>query len=483
MKIPAFIVNAIATSRSEWLRNLLLGGVVRDIDKECGHPYTVTVDDCYRAYRRGDVAARVVEIYPDESWCEDPQIYETEDQKETEFEKRWQELVETLPIFPVLHRADVLCGIGRFGVILLGIDDGQELDKPIAAINEKGEPVGTPEHKLLYMRPLDETVVKVKETQRDVSNPRYGLPTFYEVMFSEPNPATDTSTSAPPATRPVNVHWSRVIHLADNRFNSEVYGMPRLERVFNRMLDLKKIAGGSGEMFWKGGFPGLSLETQPGLGDDVELDTEKTKEELLKYMEGLQRYIATTNMTAKSLLVQVADPSPHAMLQLKLIAIAMAVPWRVFAGSEQAQLASEQDTRAWNKRLNRRREEYLSPFVIRPFVDRLIRLGVLPNPGEGFIVDWGDLNAPSDKEQAEVAKVQTEALANYTQKGVDLLIPPFLFLTLVMGYSDEEAKSIVADAEARQTELGVDLGERNAEAEEEMDEEEIARNGEISSRI
>ena len=38
-----------------------------------------------------------------------------------------------------------------------------------------------------------------------------------------------------------------------------------------------------------------------------------------------------------------------------------------------------------------RQEGYLTPFVIRPFVDRLIALGVLPTPEEGYIVFWPDL--------------------------------------------------------------------------------------------
>jgi len=64
-------------------------------------------------------------------------------------------------------------------------------------------------------------------------------------------------------------------------------------------------------------------------------------------------------------------------------------------------------------------------------------------PTAGFIVDWGDLNGMSDKEQADVGKIQTEAMSKYAQSGLDTLIPPFLYFTLVLGMSDKEAKAIV----------------------------------------
>ena len=437
MKVSSLIRN-LMTSRAHWLSKLL--DPRREIDRECGHPEVIEISDYSKMYRRGDVAARVVSLYPDEAWSEDPLIYETEEDEVTAFETAWNDLIEQVPLFPNLHRADVLSGIGRFGVLLIGIDDGLSLDQSVPTINDKGELVGGGEFHLIYLRPLDESVVKISSIEADVTNPRYGLPTTYEINFVDSNLGIGMETTQ----RSIKVHWSRIIHLADNRLNSEVFGMPRLEKVFNRILDLKKIAGGSGEMFWKGGFPGLSMETQPTSGDEeITIDKEATKEQMEAYMNGLQRYLATEGLTARSLTVQVADPTPHMTLQLKLISVAMSVPWRVFVGSEAAQLASEQDIRSWNRRLNRRREEYLSPYVVRPFVERLILMGILPMPKAGFIVDWGDLNGMSDKEQADVGKIQTEAMSKYAQSGLDTLIPPFLYFTLVLGMSDKEAKAIV----------------------------------------
>lgn len=436
MKVASLIKNALF-SRSAWLQSLL--DPKRDIDAECGHPVEIGLSDYSKAFRRGDVASRVVSVYPDESWTDDPQVYEQEDIEETKFEKEWIRLTQRIPIYPQLHRADVLSGIGRFSIILLGFDDGLGLEEAVAGVDEKGVKTGGKNHQLIYMRSLDETVVKITEAQQDPSNPRYGLPVFYEVNFVEPNGEMNMVSET---SKKVKVHWSRVLHIVDNRMNSEVYGLPRMEKVWNRLLDLKKIAGGSSEMFWKGGFPGLSMETQPGLDEEIEIDKEATKEQMEKYMNGLQRYLATTGMNVKSLSVQIADPAPHVATQLKLIATSLGIPWRVFVGSEAAQLASEQDTRAWNRRINRRREEYLSPYMLRPFIERMILVGTLPPVTDGFIIDWGDLNGLSDKEQADVGKTQTEAMKAYAESGLDTLITPVHYFTMILGMTDKEAKAI-----------------------------------------
>jgi hypothetical protein len=422
--------------RQLWLRRQL--DPRRNIDQECGHPELLQVADFKQAFLRGDVAKRVVTLLPEESWSDTPDIYETEDEEETEFEKAWMELEDQLQVLSMLERVDTLSGIGRFGILLLGIGDGATLNVPAPGINPvTGEAgAGGREQKLLFLRAFDESLIVVKELETNTSSPRFGHPTLYEITFED-------MTGSPMSGKQL-VHWTRVIHVVDNRMCSEIYGMPRMEVVFNRLLDVKKIGGGSGEMFWKGGFPGISLESSPGVDETVEFDADATKTQLEAYMNGLQRYLATVGMSAKSLTTQVADPGPHLEVQLKLIAIAMGVPWRVFIGSEAAQLASEQDSRSWNRRLNRRRTKYLNPFVITPVIDRLIALGVLPEPEE-LCVDWPDLNTLGDKDKAEVAQKKSDALAKYVQSGSDIVVPPFHYLTLVLGFTEDEARSIIEE--------------------------------------
>ncbi|GAH57202.1 unnamed protein product, partial [marine sediment metagenome] len=172
-------------------------------------------------------------------------------------------------------------------------------------------------------------------------------------------------------------------------------------------------------------------------------DTEKVtlREEFENYSQGLQRYLAIAGVKAKSLSPQVADPKGHIEAQVKMIAISLGIPYRIFIGTEEAKLASVQDMETWNKRVAKRQEGYVTPMLIRSLVDRLMIYGVLPEIEEYFI-DWPDLNIPSDKDKAEVAKLKTEAMSKYVQAGVDGLIAPREFLTMILDMTGDEADAI-----------------------------------------
>jgi hypothetical protein len=430
-----------ATMRSQFLSKLL--DPRRDIDDECGYPKVVTAEQYRLLYDREGIAERVVNVYPFESWALDPEIYETEDADETEFEAAWDALNDDYHCYAYLQRVDELSGIGHYGVLLLGLGDGAELSDPVDGMDEAGQQVGKPQHSLLYLRVFDESLVDIASYETDPTNPRFGFPTAYNITFHDPNLQESGAVATQDQTTK-RVHWHRVLHVADNRKSSEVFGVPRMRPVYNRLYDLRKLLGGSAEMFWKGAFPGYSFEVSPEMGE-VEIDSAALRTEFESYSNGLQRYLALTGVQAKSLAPQVADPQAHVDAQLQAIAITLGVPMRVFMGSEQAQLASGQDARAWNRRVDRRREKYLTPMLIRPYIDRLITLGVLPEPVE-YTVRFPDLAAPTDEDRAGIALRRTEAFAKYVGGGVDTLIPPMEFLTIVCGMRDEEAEAIMEAA-------------------------------------
>ena len=333
----------------------LLSSNGRNIDAECGYPTSLTIDNYKVFYERLGPAKRIVTIFPEESWSVSPIIYETEKSDETEFEKRWNMLVKKRRCLHFLQRIDILSGIGRYGVLLLGINDGLELDKPVNGINLKtGEGTGSNKYELLYLRPFSESSLTIQEVETDNSSPRYGQPIMYSIRMQNISKGSLGDTE-----KTINVHWTRVIHVADNREDSEVYGVPRMRDVFNQLLDIKKVLGSSAEMFWQGAFPGLSLEVTPNALGAV-IDKESLRKEIKNYMDGLQRYLAVENLSAKSLAPQVADPTSHVMIQLKTIAISKGIPYRILFGSEEAKLASEKDSDAWDKRITRRQNEYVT---------------------------------------------------------------------------------------------------------------------------
>lgn len=490
-------------SRAEMLR--LAGEGARDLDEDCGYPKGPVPSAFYQdLFDREPVPARVVEVYPNECWQVSPSVYEDEEaDKVTDFEAAWDDLGQSLRaeqswhsgeagsvVWEYLHRLDVLSGVGRYALLFLGLDDGLPLDQPAAGSGAapglagpqttpapaasagaphtdphaaeggvNGPPALAPTparkgaaRKLLFVRVFPETLARVAAVEQDPSSPRFGHPLKYDITFAD---ATAGGAAATPGAAPGgsdfsthSVHWTRVIHVTDNRRENEVYGVPRMQQVLPRLLDLRKLYGGSAEMYWKGAFPGIALETWPQLGWDVEIDEEKTRAMMWRYQNSLQRYLQLTGQSAKPLSPQVVDPSGQIDKQIEAICIKIACPIRIFKGSERGELASLQDDVAWNDRLKQRQAGHITPRIIVPFVDRLVGLGVLPQPGQYFVW-WPDLTSRSDEERAAVAAQRTTAIVAYSgAPNGPATIAPMDYWTRVHGYTDEEAQSIVDNAEA-----------------------------------
>jgi hypothetical protein len=320
--------------------------------------------------------------------------------------------------------------------------------------------------KLLFVRAFDETLVQIVRYEWNIRSPRFGLPVMYRITLNDPR-EQHTGIGLPLAT--VFVHWSRVIHLArvaENAGASEIFAAPIMRPVLNNLLGLHKLYAGSPEMFWKGAFPGMKATTPAELGGDVDVDVNSVRDTLENYFNGLQRYLLGTGLDFEMLSPTVSDPTPHLECQLKAVAIKLSMPMRVFMGSERGELASSQDDADWNGRVAAHQQGYETPRVIVPFIDRLIQAGVLREPKRGsgtkaqpirnaagqtvgvrtpggYSVEWPGLDSKTDKDRAAIALQVTQALAAYVGGQVESVVPPFDYLTRVLGLDDEEATAIL----------------------------------------
>lgn len=420
------------------------------VDFECGYPRAIWPMMYRYLYDRDDVARRVNDIYTDESWAADPIIYEKEeDEIITPFEEDIQELCIKQKLMQFIYRLDKLCGIGHYGVLLYGIDDSKPLEEPVDSLDELGNrKPGSKDHKILYMRPFDEVLAYVKEYDRDTSSPRYGLPLFYNLIFMD----LMGQVGAQFAQQRINqtVHWHRVTHVAEGCLTSPTFGDPRARGVFNRLLDLRKIKGSSTEMFWKGGFPGLFFEIDPRVQEDeIQFDKEEFKEEMRKYSEGLQRIFPLVGISVKSIAPAIADPTPHVLVHLSAIAAYKGIPFRIWQGSEEGRLASQEDKLNWNQRLKMRFNRFLEPDLIRPVADKLITLGAVRPPGkDGYKVGATDLNSSTSEAKANLALKWTQALSQYVASGIIHMIPPMEFLVTIMGLEPVVAIRIIKQVES-----------------------------------
>ena len=300
--------------------------------------------------------------------------------------------------------------------------------------------------RLLFLRCFDESLVQVVRYEWNVRNPRFGLPVMYRITLNDPR-EQHSGVGLPLAT--VFVHWSRVIHVIDNYQSSgtsEVFGVPRMRPVLNRLLDLRKIYSGAGEGYWKTVVANLYFTTHPQLGGDVNVDASGISDAVEKMENGLQRWMILMGMNPQTTPIDLKDPTPHIAAHIEAICIQIGCPIAVFKGSPRGELASAAtDNANWNDRVKHRQNFFVTPQIIVPFLDRLISIGVLPEP-KGYTVRWPDLDANTDSQKATIASTITTALSAYVSGNVESMIPPHAFLTQVLNWDEETVKAILDDA-------------------------------------
>lgn len=392
----------------------------RDIYTALGYNTSPGFEDYMAKYERQDIARAIIDKPVRASWRRPPTITEL-DQKESKFEKQWIGLVENKRIYHHLSRADRLASIGTYAALFLGFDDGKKAEEEIGSAS-----------KLLYLTPYSMENAAIAESEIDQKDERYGLPKIYEINIK---------VSGADATRSSKVHWSRVIHVAEDLLEDNVEGIPRLRAVLNRLQDLEIIAGASAEGFFRGAFPGFGLKKQPDATFEKQ-DKDALTDEMEEYLHGFKRFFRIQGIDIQELKPQIADPSNHISAQIDLISAATGIPKRILLGSERGELASSQDEKNWADRIDERRKEHCEQVILRPLIDRLIKVGVLPKPAEGYTVKWPDMMTPSEKDTAEVGEILAKALKAYVDAmGAQEIVPPEIFLQK-LGFSKDEVEQI-----------------------------------------
>lgn len=437
----------------------------RDIDSACQYPSTseLTVERYLAYYERFSIAARVIELWPEECWREPPKIYETEDNIESKFENSVGLLSQNLRgnnwynsgngsdvLWETLRQLDVDSGIGHYGCLYLGysdVKDKSDLSKPVASYTTtEGIELSGQTLDMRFLRSLNEQQCQIATYDQNPTSERYNLPETYLVNFNTDYAATSNNS---PSDTSVTVHWTRLVHvIPEGGTRNDVLGRPRLRAVINHLVDLRKLYGGSAEMFWQGGFPGIFFSTHPSLAGKVSIDHAKIDQQMAYWREGLKRHIALKGMTPHTVSTQTADPTNHIQSHLDAICIHLGVPKRIFMGSERGELASSQDAILWGIRLQTRKKFHAIPRIIVPLINRLIRTKILPEPPNGFKVDWDSPVISSDSEQAEILNKKVEAIVKYVQGDGQSLIPERNFLETFMGMSVEEVEAIIMELES-----------------------------------
>ncbi len=408
---------------TDLMRRMKLGGGFshrgqRNIYEVLGYDRSPNIDTYSEKFGRQDIANRIVKAYPEATWREGPEIVEDSDtDNETEFETEWINLNKRLNVFHYLMRLDILQSLGRYGVLLIGAKDVQsesDLSFQMSGLNGPED--------ILFLMPFSEKNADIISYDTDIMSERFGMPFHYKLDIGG---SVDHSSSSIPS-KTLRVHHSRVLHVAEGLLQNDIFGVPCLQPVLNRLDDLEKVVGGSAEIFWLNARGGMHLNADK----DVEIkDKEKLAKEIEEYTHNFTRWIRTKGMDLNSIELTVPDPTGIVSVLLDVISGAKGIPKRILIGSERAKLASSQDENNWLNRVQERRLNFAEPIMIRPFIDKLLKAGALPSVKE-YKVEWPTINTISEKDKAEIGLKKAQALSNYVSPAgtpAELIVPPKQF--------------------------------------------------------
>lgn len=421
-------------------------GQDRDYYETLGYNANPVFTDYLSRYKRQDIAARIVDLPAQDTWKRPPAIMEAGND-DTEFVKAWEALADRLHVWSMLSRADRLSGIGRYGVLLIGVKGQGDGDKPLALSEPIQQGSLQTEQDILSLRPFSEGKVEIATWEEKTSSGRYGLPELYSIKLRD-----DTGDT--------KVHWTRVLHLADGKLDSEVYGTPRLELAYNRLDDLVKIVGGAAEAAWLQMRPGTLFTNKEGYAIPQDDDSKADRlEELRKYAHDILRTMFMEGIDAQQIgASEVPAIGPLFECYIALLAAASGIPQRVLIGSAQGELsAAKEDMRQWAGNIAERQTNYAEPEVLRPFIDRLTWYGALPTPADGYTVGtqsqdgsyrWPPLVEMTEGELAVITKDRATA--------VKLLSNP---MTGELPIDAEEARELLGYQEEEQAEVPEEMPE------------------------
>ena len=416
----------------------------RDYGAQFGYPEVLSKVIYQRMYDRDPIAHRVVQLYPIECWQQLPTILDSDAPTQSDFEKQIHVLFEKFGIWSMLRKIDILSGIGNFGILLMGVGDGKNLSEPVYL--SEYEYGSRPRYKLQYIRAFPHSQVTIASSEGDRTNPRYGRPTMYRVQF-QPNDVVDMDLEGFVDLSTQDIHWTRVIHIADNCEVSEIYGTPRLQLVFNDLLDLQKVLGSSGESFYKVAFPAFVVEATDNLINSVDIDVDGMRDEIARFENNSQRWMALRNAHITPLSASYSDPTSHVELCMKRIATALGCPQRILEGSERGELASSQDAIIWKKRLMERQISHITPNIIRPVVQYLIRYGMVDMPyHKDFHVEWPDLSIDTKTDIYDIRSKQIELIRNYYDAKLDRLFSPKDYLITFCDFTEAEVDNFLTNS-------------------------------------
>ncbi len=370
----------------------------RDLYQVYGYNRDPKPEDFLAKYIRQDVASRIVDAPPGATWSNPPTMKDNNTLSDP-----WDDLAKQVKLWNVMYRADRLARLNPFSIMLFGFDDGGSISTPVGKVTN-----------LLYVRPIGSRQVEEITFDKNIRSARFGMPETYKIKFDDPAKKTSSGTGTIVTdTDSVTVHHSRVVHIAENPLEDLVFGTPIMERVYNLLDDLLKIAGGSAETYWLTSNRGMQADVDKDIDIEPE-DAAALADEIDEYMHQLRRFIRTRGVKLNVLDSKTANPQAPFEVTMALLSGTTGIPRRILLGAEAGQLASEQDRANWAERIEERRALFAEPWILEP---TLVKLQDVKLIEEGDVEwEWPSAFIQNPLEKSQTMAQTARAIGNISRQ-------------------------------------------------------------------
>jgi len=372
----------------------------RDLYKVFGYKTKLDDNDFLAKYQRQDITGRIIDAPADALWSNPPQVLVGGSEPEA-----WKQLVQKFNIWSAINRADKLCRLGAYSLLVFGLNGrGGKLDSTVTGRVSFED--------LIWIKPFGARSINEMVLNSDPSSPNFGMPEKYKAVLLDPQ-SSDSKTNHFISTTDVIIHASRAIHIVENPLDNDIIGTPTIEKIFNLLDDLLKVAGGTAETYWLTADKGM----QANIDKEMELDPEDAKalaDEIDEYQHQLRRFIRTRGVDLKVLEAETPNPKEVFGMLISLISGSTGIPQRILLGSEAGQLASEQDRGNWAERLTERRKLFAEPRLLKPVITKLQILGIIEQ-GE-ITFKWPEAFIMSPLEASQTMAQTARAIGNISRQ-------------------------------------------------------------------
>ncbi len=368
----------------------------RDYSEIYGYPDSLSGDNGFRLMylmtQRNGIAARLNWGMPKLCWRNGFELFENQEKDASQIMGDEIRLLKKSRILDYIERADTLNRIGRYSVLLLGIPDSKALKDPLGKVARNGANWLDK----LWFQPYAYDSVIINKWNTDETSPRYGMPEEYTLFVNDKDESKNQSTVSSRV-----VHWSRIIHLNEGALESDIEGRGYLEPIFNVLLNLDKVCGGSSEAYFRNAKGKIVFELDKEFADFFAENSEaekKHKENVEDFTNSFKDQISMSGGKAYTLDTPMYTPKDTILGNMQQISGYSGYPLRVLTGEGAGQLAGSEDRVAMNSLVAARQESF-GYRVVLEILERFRIAGMLNLP------DYYDIRFPNQEESSEDQKV------------------------------------------------------------------------------